>query len=353
MTDLTLEHFLSDLSPDAPCGENLEYDPDFAQLERDAEGSPERQLGDAIIPAEAPDWDKVSKLALALLERSRDIQVSVHLTCALVHTDGFAGLAQGLALINGLLQKYWDEVFPCQDADDDYPVLRMNTLTTLNDYTCILGPLSHIPLARSKQLGNFSWLDLEIAEGNVEVLNGDSNPPDSSVIEAAFLDTELNLLQSQAKMVNQALEQAQGIVSTTTEKVGSVNAPDISKLNALLKNIRRVLGKKIQEKGGDEASASGVNAESAANDTSVSSTATKEAVIKSDGVHSRDDVSHAIDAICQYFKRYEPSSPIPFLLLRAKKLLSMNFMEILQDLTPDAVGQAETICGTKKQEKNK
>jgi hypothetical protein len=35
---------------------------------------------------------------------------------------------------------------------------------------------------------------------------------------------------------------------------------------------------------------------------------------------------------------------------RAKKLLSMNFMEILQDLTPDSVSQAENICGVKKSE---
>jgi type VI secretion system protein ImpA len=37
-------------------------------------------------------------------------------------------------------------------------------------------------------------------------------------------------------------------------------------------------------------------------------------------------------------------------LQRAKKLLSMNFMEILQDLTPDAVSQAEKICGVQKTE---
>jgi len=54
--------------------------------------------------------------------------------------------------------------------------------------------------------------------------------------------------------------------------------------------------------------------------------------------------------MCKYFERYEPSSPVPFLLQRAKKLLSMNFMEILQDLTPDAVSQAENICGVKKTE---
>jgi type VI secretion system protein ImpA len=350
LTDLTLEHYLDDLSPDAPCGENLEYDPDFAQLERDAEGTPERQLGDSIIPGEEPDWKKVKEQALTLLERSKDIQVSVYLTRALVYTEGFAGLAKGLALINGLLRKYWDELYPRQDDDDDYPVLRMNTLTTLNDYTSVLGPLSHIPLVSSPQLGDFSWLDIEIAAGNIEALNTDSELPDTSVVEAAFLDADIKRLQSQSKMVSQALEQAQGIVAITTEKVGSVNAPDLSNLTTLLKKIQRLLRDKIQQKGDVEASVDETEAET---NTNTTSTATRAPVMKGDGIHSREDVGRAIDAICQYFQHHEPSSPIPLLLIRAKKLLPMNFMEILQDLTPDAVAQAENICGIKKQEQNK
>jgi len=63
-------------------------------------------------------------------------------------------------------------------------------------------------------------------------------------------------------------------------------------------------------------------------------------------------VIRAIDEICKYFERYEPSSPVPFLLLRAKKLLAMNFMEILRDMTPDAVNQAENICGVQEETKN-
>ncbi|MDD1618155.1 MAG: hypothetical protein LUQ52_01280, partial [Methylococcaceae bacterium] len=74
------------------------------------------------------------------------------------------------------------------------------------------------------------------------------------------------------------------------------------------------------------------------------------AKVKTTGIQSRQDVISEIDEICKYFEHYEPSSPVPFLLQRAKKLLSMNFMEILQDLTPDAVSQAEKICGAQKQD---
>jgi type VI secretion system protein ImpA len=57
-----------------------------------------------------------------------------------------------------------------------------------------------------------------------------------------------------------------------------------------------------------------------------------------------------LDKICAYYSRYEPSSPVPLLLQRAKRLVSKDFMEILQDLTPDSVSQAQKICGTVEEE---
>ena len=53
-----------------------------------------------------------------------------------------------------------------------------------------------------------------------------------------------------------------------------------------------------------------------------------------------------IDKICEYFDRYEPSSPAPLLLKRAKRLATKDFMAILLDLTPGGVEQANLIFGT-------
>jgi type VI secretion system protein ImpA len=56
-------------------------------------------------------------------------------------------------------------------------------------------------------------------------------------------------------------------------------------------------------------------------------------------------VIRALDKICDYYKRYEPSSPVPLFLNRAKRLASKSFLEILRDLTPDALNQALAIGG--------
>ena len=170
LSDLALEHYLKEIAPDSPCGENLETDSVFISLEQEAKGTPERQIGDSIVPAKDPDWKKVRDLAFSLLERSRDIQVAIHLTCALVHTDGFSGLDNALTLIHEYLQKYWDDVYPHQDPEDDYPVLRMNTLSTLNDYIRIIDPLINIPLTIST-FGNFSWSQIESSKSKVDALS--------------------------------------------------------------------------------------------------------------------------------------------------------------------------------------
>ncbi len=342
LTDLQLTRFSSEISADLPCGENLEYDPDFALLEREIQGTPERQSGDSVIPAEPPDWKKVSELAYKLLARSHDIQVSVYLTCALVHSDGFSGLSQGLALIHELLQSYWDDVYPIQDSDDDYPVLRrMNLLSRLNDYNSIIGPVIHIPLTDSMQLGKLSWYDIEVAEGKIAA-PPDSEVPGMDIIEAAFLDTELEKLQSLLAAIEYALEQLQGIVAVTTEKAGEVNAPDLSALKTQLTYILRLMQQKVQQRqrvepASDEQGTAGSNSDSVSENTVATDFST--------GINNRKDVVRAIDAICSYFEQHEPSSPVPFLMQRSKKLLLMDFMEILQDLTPDAVSQAKKVCG--------
>ena len=52
-----------------------------------------------------------------------------------------------------------------------------------------------------------------------------------------------------------------------------------------------------------------------------------------------------MDRISEYFQRNEPSSPVPLLMHRAKRLVSMSFMDILKDMAPDGVSQASTVGG--------
>lgn len=64
-------------------------------------------------------------------------------------------------------------------------------------------------------------------------------------------------------------------------------------------------------------------------------------------IQSRADVIKALDLICAYYRDYEPSSPVPFILQRAHRLVDKDFMAIVSDLTPDALSHLQVITGTK------
>ena len=166
MSVIDIEELLREIAADAPCGEDLEYDPAYAELEKLAQETPERQYGETIIPAEPPDWRSVKQTALNLHERTRDLRVAVYLTQALLHVDGLAGFAEGLALVAGLIERYWDSVFPRLDPeDDDDPTLRVNTIVALCDPETTLRALRETPLVNSRTLGRFGLREVQIAAG--------------------------------------------------------------------------------------------------------------------------------------------------------------------------------------------
>ncbi len=63
-------------------------------------------------------------------------------------------------------------------------------------------------------------------------------------------------------------------------------------------------------------------------------------------VTSRADALRLLDLVCQYYRKNEPSSPLPLLIERARRLAEMNFLDVLRDLAPEGLGQAQIVVGT-------
>ena len=70
----------------------------------------------------------------------------------------------------------------------------------------------------------------------------------------------------------------------------------------------------------------------------------------SGAIRSREDVLLLIDKICRYYSEYEPSSPVPLILSRTKRLVTMSFLDILKDLTPGGVQEFGVIAGIKEED---
>src|SRR3954464_10706065 len=110
MASFDIEKLLEPISSEEPCGPNLEYDAAFLNLERISLGKPEQRMGDSIRAAEPPEFEVVAREASALLARSKDLRVAMQLARAQTYLHGFAGLRDGLAVIHGMLDRYFPSV---------------------------------------------------------------------------------------------------------------------------------------------------------------------------------------------------------------------------------------------------
>jgi type VI secretion system protein ImpA len=128
----SLEKLLQPVSEQEPCGPDLSYDSAFDELQTLLKGKPEVEMGEVKKPAEPPDWAQLRTKSAAFLERSKHLEVAIFLCCSLMRTEGFAGFVDGLQFIRGLLEQYWEKVYPLLDPEDNNdPTLRLNRLGAL------------------------------------------------------------------------------------------------------------------------------------------------------------------------------------------------------------------------------
>lgn len=340
MASLDLEKLLQEVSPDSPCGNDLEYEPEFQELERSTQYRPEQQIGDAIVEAYEPNWRDVQRASVELFSKTKDLRVAVYLARAVLHNDGFVGFSAGLSLIKGLIENYWDDVHPKLDPDDNNdPTFRVNTISGLADADTVLKSVKMSPVVAARGIGQFSIRDIDIAKGLLQV-TGDESPPDLAVIDAAFMETGLEELQATSDAVKECRERVADIEKIFTEKVSAAQSPNLTELNKILHHIGTELTDQLERRGvtGGEA---GEQTEEAGGQAMVGKTAAP----ISGSINSREDVIRMLDKICDYYKNHEPSSPLPILLKRAKRLVRKDFIEIIQDIVPEAMKQVEFIRG--------
>lgn len=351
---------LEPISGSDPCGENLEYDAAFAELERTSAGKPEQQVGSTVVAAEEPEWREVAKQSTKLLGRSKDLRVAVLLAKALLRSADLPGFAEGLAVINGMVDQYWEGLHPRLDPEDDNdPTMRMNILAELTDAK-VLNWVKLSPLVTVKGLGRYTLRDYLIAVGEMPAPKPadpktDPKPPDQKVIQAAFNAADVAEVRATRVAALQGASHVAAMENRVTELVGVGNAVNLQKLRGVLDQAAKAIAKHLEARGvpvdepqeAVDAAAQPGQADEAGEGAAV--TALKVVPVVQKGLHgeiaTREDVIKAIDMICDYYKKFEPSSPVPLFLQRSRRLANMDFLEVLRNLAPDGIKQVEVIRG--------
>ena len=365
MAILEMEQLLAEVSQDSPCGKDLEYDQRFFDLDESAKGKPAQQMGDAVIAGKEPDWQSVKQQSIALLKESKDIRLSIYLIKALLRIHHLVGFGTGIAFMRMLLEKYWDDIHPQDPGNKDDPTMRVNNLEVLSD-PLLLKAIRIAPLASMKGLGSCSLREIAIATGEISApadLAGD--PPTKELISAIFAgckedEQTANELKATTHMVVQTIENLTAIESFVNQKVDAVHAFSLAELTKLLKQMDKVLKEYVGLPSVDSTSITGSGTRpddqnfNAGNQEGQPMNNRQSGIAAIPGeINSRQEVILAMDKVCAYYARYEPSSPIPLLIERSKRLVSMDFYEIVRELAPGGLKEIETIRGGKEESKKK
>lgn len=333
---------------DPPCGEDLEWDNEFLEMTQASVAKPGSQFaGDA--DARPPEWRTVKRLAESLFDRTRDVRVAIYWARAQVHLEGATTLPASMRLVHGLLERYWDDVHPKPDDGDAYA--RVNALNDMASAAGLIGDMRQSTIVPARGFGDLRGREIEIALGLLEPREGESALTPAQLEQMlSEVAAEDPVLRGFAGVTLARLEQ---IDTLMRERVGYGSAPDMQALKALLSGIQGLM-----PAGGDDAGEVSLEAEPAeAGDefTPDAAPAPRRAAARSGGgmpgsIESREEALRAIDLVCAYLERTEPTNPAQFFLRRARKLVDKNFIELVRELAPDSLEQVSRIMGVSSDE---
>jgi type VI secretion system protein ImpA len=324
--DAAASWLVTPISADEPCGESLED----TQLLASFDAYP--VFGQITPPTADIDWRDIRAKAEEALQKSKDVRLLAHLALARLHTEGLLPFCQLVAVAGQWLERYPEHVYP---RIDDDAILRRNALNNFSDRMAAVDALRRAPFIRNPAIGSFSLRDVEIAKGSLTPAAGEGEPATEAQIGGALSAASDEELTVSAATLAEAIDALKKIDGLMRDQGGSEAAPDTEPLLTPLSRIHAMFREQLASRADVASAGAGGDAEGSAGTQGVAV----------GNIRSRDDAIRALDAIATYFRRNEPSSPVPLFLERAKRLVAKDFLEVLADIAPEALGMAKQAGG--------
>jgi type VI secretion system protein ImpA len=304
---MPLEELLQPIAPGSPGGDDLSEDADFIALQQ------------AVRPpsyGKDPDYDTAEMLGQTLLSsRSKDLQVAVFYTEALVHKYGFAGLRQSVELVQGLLEKYWDNLHPRELSYRRGPLASLGSedfairlqLIPLNDVGHTFWDYrqgSNIPTPEEADADEKlrAKRDALLADGKIPL----------EVFNAGVAQTSKGFYKQLVADIGGSLSGLQKVDNATKERFGKNDAPSYRELRLAVESVQTLVKELLAQKllvdpdpvapeptEGEGEAGSGEERQLSATVTSVA------------------DADSRVIAAAHFLRKNNPVSPTAYLLLRA------------------------------------
>ena len=318
------DDLLNPIAGDNPAGADLRYDPVYDKIKEARREDDDAPQGEWQHARKVADWPLVIKLAgEALATRSKDLQLAAWLGEAMLRREGFGSFRATLDVTRGLLDKFWDTVYPeIEDGDLEMRAAPLEWIGLKLDIPVKMAALNraghtYIQYAEARSIGTEQEAD---GDSNKRAKREEAiaaKKPTIEEFDKAFADTPKAFVKQLASDVAATIESLKALDDFSRDKFGDA-APSFIKLRDVLQEEQRVVGQllaKKLEQDPDPVEAAPAVAD-AAPGAALGGTSDGPRVLSAEPVDRNDAASRVISA-ARFLRRTEPLSPSSYLMLRA------------------------------------
>ncbi|WP_299767774.1 type VI secretion system ImpA family N-terminal domain-containing protein [uncultured Tateyamaria sp.] len=366
---MELSGFLSTVDSESPSGVDLRNEAAFHAIERQLEPAAREvrksEREDDPPTAANVGWQDLFDEAATLAKTGRDLRLLVIVVRALSNTNGLGGLVQGLQLITQTLEQYWDSVHPMlrdRDSPRDAALRRTNALKQLeNDDNGLLGDLEMNALLQPRGIGIVTGQNMaDAARTDFECINEAPqglSEDDKAKILARHERNQARVIAACRAIATEESEVADALktdvasalaelarlceVYTTSGKFEDGTGLIFPELELFLTRTKQVMEANMQATANEHPTTQAAG--SATSNGAAPTTPAQQTI--SSGVNSREDVIASLTQIIEFYNRTEPSSPIPHLAERMRRMVPMNFIELMEEIAPSGIKEFRNVAG--------
>jgi type VI secretion system protein ImpA len=351
---MSVEDLLAPVSEDAPCGTSMRSEPLFTEIRL------AREEDDASLsmrhwerPLKVADWPTIeSRCSEAMAHQSKDLQIAAWLLEAWVRQYQLRGLLHGLKLLTGLIERYWEPLFPVMD-DDDVDA-RLAPFEWLNDSLPRTLKL-HVSLVymadrKPASLNLADWSKMTKAELSQSAEGRyDDEIPENTLTRSLVIAYAAKLADAhvakQKNWVRQCQEELASLDAALRTRLAN-NSPSTSNISNVLDQIGRALHQIVPDHVNPsqvETTDTNHQEETQRPDTETVSEFSSGAVLDQPleatsaiavtvGWQTREQAYKALESIAAFLHKTEPHSPTPYLIKRAVSWGQMTLPELMAEV---------------------